>query len=60
MAKRIFSKPYKPLAKEERQPKRWCVLCDEWVTPLSDGKGCPCCWNYTMTREEKDASEKGL
>jgi hypothetical protein len=42
------------------RPERWCVLCEEWVTPLSDGKGCPGCWSHTMSKEEKDACEQGM
>lgn len=60
MAKKIFQEPDNLLAEEECDPKRWCVFCEEWVTPLSDGKGCPCCWSQTMSKEEKQACEQGI
>ena len=37
--------------------RRWCIICDDWVIPLSDGLGCPCCWSVTMSRAQKRKAE---
>jgi hypothetical protein len=43
--------------KAEIEKRRWCVICDDWVAPLSDGKGCPYCWCPTMSGAEKEKAE---
>lgn len=43
--------------KAEIAKRRWCLICDDWVVPLSDGKGCPYCWCPTMSEAEKEEAE---
>jgi hypothetical protein len=43
--------------KLEIAERRWCVISDDWVMPLIDGKGCPYCWCPTMSAAEKEVAE---
>lgn len=43
--------------KAELEKRRWCVICDDWVVPLTDGEGCPYCWSATMSGAEKEKAE---